>query len=238
MIKTILRRGWQMLWREWILPFGLFFMVMAPLKSAVVDWNWVPSGSMKPTILEGDLVWVNKLAYDLKVPFTTQHLAKWSDPRRGDVAVFFSPKDGTRLVKRVIGVPGDTVELRNDVLYLNGTPQRYTALAPELFKPEIREDKNPWLAVEHLAGADHAILVLPGRPAVRSFGPVVVGPDQYFMMGDSRDNSFDSRFFGLVPRAAVVGRATTVLASFDLARYLRPRMSRFFQSLTLVDGRS
>ena len=60
MIKTILRRGWQMLWREWILPFGLFFMVMAPLKSAVVDWNWVPSGSMKPTILEGDLVWVNK----------------------------------------------------------------------------------------------------------------------------------------------------------------------------------
>lgn len=154
------------------------------------------------------------------------------------MVVFFSPKDGMRLVKRVIGVPGDTVELSNEVLYLNGTPQRYSALAPDLFMPEIREDKNPGLAVEQLAGADHAILVLPGRAAVRSFGPVRVGPDHYFMMGDSRDNSFDSRFFGQVPRAAVVGRATTILASFDLARYLRPRMSRFFQALTFADGSS
>jgi signal peptidase I len=112
------------IWREWIRPFALVFIIVAPLKSAVADWNWVPTGSMKPSILEGELVFVNKLAYDLKVPFTTRHLSTWGDPLRGDVVVFYSPKDGIRLVKRVIGLPGDTVELRNGVLYLNGLPQQ------------------------------------------------------------------------------------------------------------------
>jgi len=85
---------------------------MAPLRSAVVDWNWVPTGSMKPTIMVGDLVFVNKLAYDLKVPFTRTRISTWAEPSRGDIAVLFSPSDGKRLVKRVIGLPGDTIEMR------------------------------------------------------------------------------------------------------------------------------
>src|SRR3954463_9407008 len=84
-------------WREWLRPFALLFLIVAPLRSAVVDWNWVPTGSMKPTILEGDMVLVNKLAYDLHVPFTKQRLATWANPARGDIAVCFSPEDGTRL---------------------------------------------------------------------------------------------------------------------------------------------
>src|SRR5882724_7471642 len=116
----------KILWREWIKPLAILFVVVAPLKSAVVDWNWVPSGSMKPTILEGDLVLVNKLAYDLKIPFTTTHLSTWADPHRGDIAVCFSPKDGTRLVKRVVGLPGDTIELRDEVLLVNGVAQKYS----------------------------------------------------------------------------------------------------------------
>ena len=115
------------IWRDWLRPFALVFVVIAPLKSAVADWNWVPTGSMKPSILEGELVFVNKLAYDLKVPFTTLHLSTWANPVRGDVVVFYSPQDGTRLVKRVVGLPGDTVTLKNDVLYLNGIPQQYSA---------------------------------------------------------------------------------------------------------------
>ena len=79
------------MWREWLQPFALLFIVITPLKSAIVDWNWVPSGSMKPTILEGELVLVNKLAYDLKIPFTTRRLSQWGDPARGDIVVFFSP---------------------------------------------------------------------------------------------------------------------------------------------------
>ena len=110
------------IWREWMRPFVLAAIIIAPLKSAVADWNWVPTGSMKPSILEGELVLVNKLAYDLKVPFTTLHLSTWGDPLRGDVVVFYSPKDGTRLVKRVIGLPGDRVEMRDDVLL----PERHS----------------------------------------------------------------------------------------------------------------
>src|ERR1044071_8231489 len=124
-IPKRLQRAARYLWRQWIKPFAFMAIIVFPLKSALADWNWVPSGSMKPTILEGDLVFVNKLAFDLKVPFTLWRLAEWSNPQRGDIVVFFSPKDGTRLVKRVIAGPGDAVELRNNVLYLNGKKSNY-----------------------------------------------------------------------------------------------------------------
>src|SRR6185436_12530035 len=104
-------------------------LAVAAAKSALADINIVPTGSMKPTILEGDVVFVNKLAYDLRVPFTFARVAHWSDPARGDIAVCFAPDDGTRLVKRVVGLPGDTIELRHDVLFLNGVQQEYAALS-------------------------------------------------------------------------------------------------------------
>jgi len=198
-----------------------------------VDWNWVPSGSMKPTIVEGDLVMINKLAYDLKVPFTTTHVSKWADPARGDIVVCFSPADDTRLVKRVVGLPGDTIELRNDVLLVNGTAQRYSIRDAEPFMRDFFEDKNAMIAVEHLGSTDHLVMALPGRAAMRTFGPVTVPSDHYFMMGDSRDNSGDSRVFGAVPRNQIVGRASAVLVSFDPQRYLMPRFTRFVQPLAL-----
>jgi signal peptidase I len=230
-MRNILRQ----FWRERLRPLALMFVIVAPLKSAIIDWNWVPTGSMKPTILEGDLVLVNKLAYDLKVPFTTLHLLQWGDPERGDIAVFFSPQDGTRLVKRVIGLPGDTIQLRNEMLYVNGVAQRYSIRDPGPFRGEIFEDRNPILAVEHLGQCDHYVLALPGRAAMRSFGPYVVPPGRYFMMGDSRDNSTDSRFIGAVPRGQIVGKADAVVVSFDTSHYLRPRVRRFVHSLRL-DG--
>jgi len=219
-------------WREVLRPLGLFFLVIAPLKSAVVDWNWVPTGSMKPTIMVGDLVLVNKLAYDLKVPFTTRHLSTWAEPARGDIVVFFSPGDGSRLVKRLVGLPGDTVELRRDQLYIDGLRQGYALADPAPFARDVEEDPHPLFATERLGTRDHLIVLLPSRPAWRTFGPVVVPAGTYFMMGDSRDNSLDSRYFGTVPRASIVGRATAVVASFDLSRYLLPRLSRFMTPLS------
>jgi signal peptidase I len=219
------------MWREWLAPFAFVFVAVAPLKSAVVDWNWVPTGSMKPTILEGDLVLVNKLAYDLKVPFTTVRLSRWGDPARSDIVVFFSPRDGSRLVKRVIGLPGDTVELRNEVLYVNGAAERYSPWDSRPFLGEVSEDGNPVVAVEHLAGRDHYVMALPGRAAMRSFGPRAVPQGEYFMMGDSRDNSLDSRFFGTVPRDRIVGRAVAVVVSLDTSRFLLPRLARFARPL-------
>ena len=224
------------IWREWIRPFALVIFIMAPLKSAVADWNWVPTGSMKPSILEGELVFVNKLAYDLKLPFTTLHLSTWANPLRGDVVVFFSPKDGTRLVKRVVGLPGDTVELRNDILFLNGVLQQYSLTDSAPFLRDVFEDQSPVVAIEHLASCDHYIMALPNRGALRTFGPVVVPADNYFMMGDSRDNSADSRYIGPVPREKIVGRVPRVLLSFDPARYFVPRLQRILEPMQLHEA--
>src|SRR5438876_3336294 len=119
-------------WVKEIRPLLIIALVLFAIRSSLADWNDVPTGSMKPTIVEGDRVYVNKLAYDLKVPFTTWRIAEWSKPKRGDIVVFYSPYDGQRLVKRVIGLPGDTVELRNDALILNGQRVEYTPIAEEL----------------------------------------------------------------------------------------------------------
>src|SRR5215210_9062990 len=109
--------------------FILMILIVSSLRSALADWNDVPTGSMKPTIQEGDRVVVNKLAYDLKVPFTTIEIFKWSDPQRGDIVVLFSPVDGVRLVKRVVGVPGDRIYMRDNQLYVNGKAAEWKPIA-------------------------------------------------------------------------------------------------------------
>jgi len=209
--------------RDWVFPALMVTTILAPLRSAVADWNDVPSGSMTPTILVGDRIFVNKLAYDLKVPFTTLHLATWADPHRGDIVVFRSPHDGIRLVKRVIGVPGDQIELRNDHLLINGQPASYASLHAE--------SEPTFVVDETVSGRTHPVMIDPQIPARRSFGPIQVPPGQYFVMGDNRDNSFDSRYFGFVPRDSIYGRATLVAMSFDHARYFMPRLDRFGLSL-------
>ena len=226
-----LRRAANYLWREWIKPAAFVAIIVFPLKSAVADWNWVPTGSMKPTILEGDLVFVNKLAYDLKVPFTLQRLAAWDDPARGDIVVLFSPHDGTRLVKRVVGVPGDTLELRNNVLLLNGQAMAYESVDAQAYAKEIYEDARAVLAIERGAGPSHLVMELPSRRAARTFEAITVPPGKYFMLGDSRDNSFDSRFWGFAGRKQIVGKASGVLLSFDKNHHYMPRLGRTFSSL-------
>jgi signal peptidase I len=203
-------------------------------KSAIADINPVPSGSMEPTVLPGDVVFVNKLAYDLKVPFTTTHLAHWADPARGDVVVCFSPDDGTRLIKRVVAEPGDTIELRNETLLINGQPLAYSPLsenAAGVRHLEADERRSAFLAAEKLGRHDHAVMVLPRLPALRTFGPISIPAGSYFVMGDNRDNSHDSRFFGVVARDQIVGRAQGVFVSADLHHWLKPRFDRFFSAL-------
>jgi signal peptidase I len=236
MKKQRLLLGWMKfagakLWTEWVRPTAVFATFVLPFKSAVADWNWVPTGSMKPTILEGDMVWVNKLAYDFKVPFTLQRLARWADPARGDVVVLFSPEDGTRLVKRVIAGPGDTLEMRGNVVFLNGTQLDYQIQAPESFRAEIYEDASPIIAKEQIGDASHWVMSLPNRPARRNFSKITLPKDQYFVMGDSRDNSKDSRFFGPVDRETIVGKAGRVLVSVDKNHSYTPRFSRFFSPM-------
>ncbi|HET8773285.1 MAG TPA: signal peptidase I [Thermoanaerobaculia bacterium] len=207
--------------------FVLMILIVSSLRSALADWNDVPTGSMKPTIQEGDRVVVNKLAYDLKVPFTTIDIVKWDDPERGDIVVLFSPVDGTRLVKRVVAIPGDKVEMRDNQLFVNGRMAKQSPIGMG-----STEDVGPVNIVdEDLYGHNHKVMLTPEIPAVRSFGPVTVPEGNYFVLGDNRDNSNDSRFIGFIERRRIVGKAVAVAFSLDRSRYFIPRMDRFFEGL-------
>ena len=218
-------------WTQILKPLTVAAVIMCPLRSAVADWNWVPSGSMKPTILVGDLVFVNKLAYDLKVPFTVKHLAQWSNPQHEDIVVFFSPEDQIRLVKRVIGCPGDSIAMRQGELYRNGTKIAVEPSDTQKFQHETTEDSTSLLFKEHGDTVTHWTMTLPHRWAPRTLKPFVVPEGQYFMMGDSRDNSHDSRFFGFVDRNLIVGKAERVLVSLDKNHGFVPRLTRFLSTL-------
>jgi len=187
---------------------------------------------MNPTILEGDLIFVNKAAYDLRFPLTLHRLAKWSDPERGDIVVCFSPDDGTRLVKRVIALPGDTVAMRNNKLFINGQRLDYTKIDSkytEYLSNSLR--KKCVLAMEDLDGSNHAVMSLPSIASMRNFGQITVPQNSYFVLGDNRDNSRDSRSFGFVDRKLIIGKAKGVITSFDITDKYQPRFKRFFDSL-------
>ncbi len=231
-MDNCLKNKMMKLWREWIKPFLIIATIMFSFRSAVADWNDVPSGSMKPTILEGDRIFVNKLAYDLKIPFTTWHIWEWGEPERGDIVVFFSPADEKRLVKRVIGVPGDKIEMKDGQIYINGEEQLYEPIDDEQVVQFENNLKRKYSFVNETLGCTtHLMMISKERSSVRSFGPVHLKENQYFMMGDNRDRSYDSRYFGFVDRDRIVGRVLAVALSVDPENYYIPRWNRFFSGL-------
>lgn len=198
--------------------FIVFLALMFCFRSAIADWNDVPSGSMKPTLIEGDRIGLNKMAYDLRVPFTHISLYKIADPARGDIAVFDSKAADKRLVKRVIGVPGDTVAMRNNRLIINGKALAYTAAA-----------NGDWL--EQLPGNAHIVRLNPNAQAYANFDAVTVPEGHYLVLGDNRDQSADSRAIGFVPRSEFVGRSRSVVMSLNYEDYFLPRSERFLKEL-------
>ncbi|HET8697778.1 MAG TPA: signal peptidase I [Gammaproteobacteria bacterium] len=210
--------------------FLLFLLCLAFFRTSVADWNPVPTGSMRPTILDGDVVLVNRLAYDFKVPFTHVALARLAEPHRGDVVTFDSPEDGTRLVKRLVALPGDVVEVRDDVLTINGQVARYSDFGVADESREYGFAMTADTAVESVAGGRHAVQFLRGV-SKRDFGPEAVPPNHYFMMGDNRDDSADSRYFGFVPRELLVGHAHHILVSADIKGHWMPRFDRVGREL-------
>ncbi len=211
--------------------FLAFMLLLGLFRTAVADWNPIPSGSMHPNILEGDVVFVNRLAYDLKLPLTDHVIMALGAPRRGDIVTFTSPRDGVRLIKRVVAIPGDRIAMIDKRLVINGERASYWSLGSDAGHDAL---DAPWQAefyMEQLAGEGHTIQWLPGAAARDGFAPLTVPDGQYLMLGDNRDNSADSRYIGLVPRQLLIGKAVRVLLSVDILGVWRPRWQRFGMAL-------
>jgi signal peptidase I len=211
--------------------FLMFLLLFGLFRTAVADWNPIPSASMHPNLLEGDVVLVNRLAYNVKLPLTDVVLAHTGDPKQGDIVTFSSPRDGTRLIKRVAALPGDVVEMRQGALYINDRRAAYrqAGQGTEALQPGM---STPYAQFEEAVGASQRrVQYLPERGMARNFGPVVIPPGHYLMLGDNRDNSVDSRFIGLVPRERLIGRAERVLVSADIEGDWLPRTERFAKPL-------
>lgn len=210
--------------------FLLFLFLLGIFRTAVADWNPIPSGSMRPNLLEGDVVFVNRLAFDLKVPLTDRIVTHTGQPQRGDIVTFSSPKDGTRLIKRIAAVPGDVVEMRDKKLIVNGREEGYQQTAT--LTEEVNGNALRALRLTENTGAEsHTIQWLPQIAARDNFGPIQIPQDKFLMLGDNRDNSDDSRYIGLVSRNLLIGRAVRILVSADIKGNWAPRFDRFGQTL-------
>jgi signal peptidase I len=208
-----------------------FLLLFGVFRTAIADWNPIPSGSMRPTLLEGDVVFVNRLAFDLKLPLTNVILARTGEPRRGDVITFYSPVDGTHLIKRLVALPGDVVEMRDEHLIVNGVAAAYDAVGSSREQLPGGTVLDAQHFRERSGGSEHRIQLMPQIAARRDFAPLTVPADQFMMLGDNRDNSADSRYIGLVPRELLIGRAERILVSADMLGNWHPRTERFGASL-------
>jgi signal peptidase I len=208
--------------------FLFFLFSMLLVRSAIADWYDVPSGSMYPTLMIGDRVVADRLAYDVKLPFTDVIVKHLADPQRGDIVTFTSPDDGLRLIKRIVGLPGDVVEMRGEELIVNGEKALYSPASDDVSRQIAPDYQGQQLVLtENLLGSHHGIVVMPERMAMRSFGPVTVPDGQYLMLGDNRDASKDSRYIGFVKRELITGQAKRVAFSLDKEHYYLPRPARF-----------
>lgn len=203
------------------------------LRAFLVEAYRIPSGSMIPTLLVGDWLFVNKAIYGAHVPFSHASLPAYRDPRRGDVVVFVSPFQADEeqlghdptptLVKRLVGTPGDTLYMRNAVLYVNGIAQRQGFGTAPTANPELANSVDPLFDWQKKVGLKASRFgPAPAQPTHDSWGPFVVPPGKLFMMGDSRYNSKDSRYWGFVPRENVRGKPLFVYYSYNADDSDRP----------------
>jgi len=196
----------------------LFFIF---LRTFIIEAYRIPSGSMIPTLLVGDWLFVNKLVYGPHIPFTNSHLPGFREPRRGDVVVFKSPTQidqpwdpNPTLVKRLVGQPGDTLFMKKGVLHLNGAVSKWNFPAPD--SSQIFDSIDPLFDWQKSVGLKSSRFgAAPGQPTHDNWGPIVVPPGHFFMMGDSRYNSKDSRYWSFVPRENIRGQPMFVYYAYN-----------------------
>ena len=187
------------------------------IRAFLVEAFRIPSGSMEPTLLVGDFLFVNKLVYGPHVPFTRVTLPGYAEPRRGEVAIYTSPDDrdgNPTVVKRIVGVAGDTLFMRDGLLHVNGIPQRQ-GYGP-ITESEFLDESHPDFDWQKRVGLKQSRFgAAPEQPTHDNWGPFVVPPRHLFTLGDSRYNSKDARYYGFVPRENVRGRPLFIYFSYD-----------------------
>ncbi len=201
---------------EWLKSLGVALVLFLILRTFLIQTFVITSGSMEDSLLVGDFLMVNRLAMGSRIPGTELRIPGYSRPGRGEILVFDPPhEDDLMLVKRLIGMPGDTLEMRNKVLYRNGGAQE---------EPYVRhvedggDDRHPWMEwqKDHLVGDMDPESYRPTRD---NWGPIVIPEDRYFMLGDNRDRSLDSRYWGLLERWRLEGRAVFIYFSYNKGSY-------------------
>ncbi|MBI2993698.1 MAG: signal peptidase I [Gammaproteobacteria bacterium] len=201
-------------WVEYARSFFPVFLIVLLLRSFLVEPFRIPSASMMPTLLIGDFILVNKFEYGIRLPVVNVKIISNRPPRRGEVIVFRYPEDpDIPFIKRVVGLPGDLIVYRDKTLYVNGEPMAQSGLGEyRATGSGASMDGTEWQE-ERLGEVPHGILSDPGRPALDL--ETVVPENQYFVLGDNRDNSRDSRFWGFVPDANLIGRAFLIWMNWD-----------------------
>jgi signal peptidase I len=201
---------------EYARSFFPIVLIVLLLRSFLVEPFRIPSGSMMPTLLIGDFILVNKYTYGIRLPVINTKIIDIGEPKRGDIVVFRFPKDPkVDYIKRIVGLPGDRIGYYNKQIYVNGEPVKKTLLGIyEGAGHESGRMGSEMLFSEDLGAVTHDVLVRQGEPSVTE-GEFVVPQGHYFVMGDNRDNSNDSRFWGAVPEGNLVGRAFFIWMSWD-----------------------
>lgn len=207
----------------------VFLLLMSVFRSAIADWYSVPTGSMLPTIKEGDRIIVNKMAYDLRLPFSDISLASLESPKRGEIIVFESKAANLRLIKRVIGLPGDVVSMHNEVITVNGQQLNLQALD----NTQLTNGASNFNHFSETIGKiNHRINIDDHASNLMSnFSPVTVPNGHYLVLGDNRRHSADSRFYGFIPHHELRGKATAIAFSVDYDNHYIARKERFFQDI-------
>jgi signal peptidase I len=199
---------------EYARSFFPIVLIVLLLRSFIAEPFRIPSGSMMPTLLVGDFILVNKFTYGIRLPVINKKIIELSKPNRGDIVVFRYPKDPTvDYIKRIVGLPGDKVVYSNKKLTINDLPVQQTSLGSYQGLGQGEEMSGAEDLLENLTGVEHRILIRNGTPTVEFV--YVVPEGNYFAMGDNRDNSNDSRYWGPIPEANLVGKAFFIWMSWD-----------------------
>lgn len=203
-------------WRDYVENVLIAVLLALLVRTFILTGYKVPTGSMAPTLLPGDFIFAYRLPYGLKIPFSNHKVAT-SLPERGDVVVFSYPEQPQiSYVKRVIGLPGDRIQIEKGKLILNGETLKYEA-STQVLPDTIDPDLFQMVQEKHVEEASEKprLLIVAKSPKTQNFGPLIVPPNHIFLLGDNRDSSDDSRYWGTVPMERVDGRVTWIWLSLN-----------------------